>query len=192
MFLRRTVVIDKLFLVTLFLRVDKLPSTFVHFRRMQDAARKIIASFTAMFVLQCGIYCACGTASASTSSSCHHVDSGDKADEREAGSSPLGHDSHHAHNGESHEKVPSGEAPSHHTSGHGGESCSHCQPSLTATEAGTNTAFASPSSELGVFDPVFISNLFHTVKILPCRFLFGLPPPVAGATLLGLHCALIT
>ena len=179
-------------MTTLFLRIDKLPSTFVHSERVQDTARKIIASFTAMFVLQCGIYCACGTASASTSSSCHHVVSGDKAHEREAGSSPWGCASHHVHDGESHEKVPSGEAPSHHTGGHGGESCSHCQPSLTATESGTKTAFASPSSSLGVFEPVFASNLFHTVAILPCRFLFGLPPPVAGATLLGLHCALIT
>jgi len=172
--------------------VDKLPSTFINFNATHDTVRKTIASLTAMLVLQCGIYCACGTAAASASTACHRVNSGYKASEPEAGSSLVGCASHHVHVHDKQGDMSSGKGPLHHTGGHGGESCSHCRPSLNAAELGKTDTFVNASLPLDVLAPLFDSNRFDTAEIPPFRFHFGLPPPVAGATLLSLHCALTT
>ena len=161
---------------------------------MVTPVSRIIVGFTALFVLQCGIYCACGTASAAFISPCHQAVStpaepGFKVEDSDLPSKCA---EHHTSIAESSRHAPSTPVPLRHTGEHSRDTCSHCQPSLTAREAGTVVNPIAPATLLGGIEPIPNSSLIDSFGISQFRFLLGLPPPVPCETLLGLHCALTT
>lgn len=154
--------------------------TGLSIRAVRQAARRIIAGVTALCVLLCSLYCACGDAAASNAPACHAGPANP--------STPL---HPHCHSGEDSTR-PGHQEESQLPPAERGE-CRHCQPAAAGIEP-SKTSGDLPQFAAAVMFPAlpqFIPP--HAQTPLDPRLVRGdLPPPAHASTLLSLHCALNT
>ena len=152
---------------------------------MQLAARKLLAAFTAFFVLQCSVYCACGADAASVAPSCHETSNHEGA----VKFSPPTNCPHHKDQEDAHSSdSPMRKTPCHRSDEHQGSGCSHCSPSLTAQLIQPLKVVDLPNW-IGIIELHSTCQLSH-VSVAPRQFFADRPPSQPTSTLLSLHCAL--
>ena len=144
--------------------------------------RKLVGGVTALMVLFCGIYCACGStatdahepheavAAATSTPHCHVQDGTDepKADAGHSDSQPCHHHDHDT-------------------------SCKNCQPTLSVDGNGKTLTDLTPNGWLfGSLALIPTIQPLDSPLLVRSAFYGDLPPPTPAPTLLSLHCALTT